>query len=258
MVKSAITIAGSDSSGGAGIQADLKTFSALGVYGMSVITSITAQNTTGVYMIEDVSKECIYAQIKACFDDIRVYGVKVGMLSNSETIDTLLDAFIEFAPRNIVIDPVMVSTTGSKLLSDDGLSEMKKLFRLATLITPNRREAEALTGISITDLDSAKEAANTLSKMTNGAVLIKGVDKATDLYYKSGKYRVLEGEWIENKDPHGTGCTLSSAIVAYLAQGYILDQAVKMGKEFVTEAIRHGLDIGKGKGPTNPLYRIIE
>ncbi len=256
MINSVLTIAGSDSSGGAGIQTDLKTYSALGVYGMSAITSITAQNTTGVSMIEDISPECVYAQIKACLDDIGASAIKVGMLSNTAIIKAVDKAFTEYRPKNIVIDPVMVATTGFMLLKEDAVEALIALLKHATLITPNKSEAEVLAKFKMENRESAKAAAHEIAKYTNGAILIKGVEPAVDLYYADNHFEFLEGEWIDNTNSHGTGCTLSSAIASYLAQGFALEEAVCKGKAFITEAIKHGLPIGKGSGPTNPLYNV--
>ncbi len=256
MVKSVLTIAGSDSSGGAGIQTDLKTFSALGVYGMSAITSITAQNTTGVSMIEDISADCVYAQIKACLEDIGASAIKVGMLSNAPIIAAVNRAFDDYKPTNVVIDPVMVATTGFMLLKEDAVDALIELFKYASLITPNKSEAEVLAGIKINDWQTAERAALKISEHTNSAILIKGVAQAADLYYRDGAFQQLLGEWVDNTNSHGTGCTLSSAIAAYLARGLTLDQAVQKGKTFITEAIRAGLPIGAGSGPTNPLYAV--
>lgn len=256
MVKKVLTIAGSDSSGGAGIQTDLKTYSALGVYGMSAITSITAQNTTGVSMIEDISPECVFAQIKACIEDIGTDAIKVGMLSNAGIIKIVDKAFSEYRPENIVIDPVMVSTTGYMLLKKDAEEALVKLLRYAAIVTPNKSEAEVLAGLKISDKNSALEAAKSISKFTKGAILIKGVEKAVDLLYMGENFEFLEGKWVDNTNSHGTGCTMSSAIASYLALGLDLEKSVKKAKEYITEAIRHGLPIGKGSGPTNPLYNV--
>ncbi len=257
-MKTVLTIAGSDSSGGAGIQTDLKTFSAHGVYGMSAITSITAQNTTGVSMIEDISPECVYAQIRACVEDIGTDAVKVGMLSNAGIIKEVDRAFSELELKNIVIDPVMVATTGFMLLKDDAKDALIDLLKYAKIITPNKAEAEVLADMKISDRKSALDAAEKISKFTVGAILIKGVEKAVDLFYTPDYHEFLEAEWVDNTNSHGTGCTLSSAIASNLANGMELIEAVKAGKNFITEAIRHGLPIGYGSGPTNPLYAVWE
>lgn len=254
MIKKVMTIAGSDSSGGAGIQTDLKTFSALGVYGMSAITSITAQNTLGVTMIEDISPECVLKQIEACIDDIGVDAIKVGMLSNSEIINSVGEAFKKYQPKNIVIDPVMVATTGFVLLKEDAILALKKLLSFADLITPNKAEAEVLVDFDIVDDKSAVEAAKKLTEFTKGAILIKSVSKGRDLIYINGEYEFIGERWIETTNSHGTGCTLSSAIASYLALGEDMMDAVKKGKKFITDAIENALDIGKGSGPTNPLW----
>lgn len=255
MIKKVLTIAGSDSSGGAGIQTDLKTYSALGVYGMSAITSITAQNTLGVTMIEDISPECVLKQIEACLDDIGTDAIKVGMLSNSQIINSVAGAFEKYKPSNIVIDPVMVATTGFILLKDDAIAALKKLLNFADLITPNKAEAEVLVDFKIVSDESAIEAAKKLAEFTNGAILIKSISKGRDLIYIDGKYEFIGGRWIETTNSHGTGCTLSSAIASYLALGEDMTSAVKKGKQFITDAIENALAIGKGSGPTNPLWR---
>lgn len=256
MLKTVLTIAGSDSSGGAGIQTDLKTYSALGVYGMSAITSITAQNTTGVSMIQDITADCVYAQIKACLDDIAADAIKVGMLSNADIITAVERAFVDYQPKNIVIDPVMVATTGFMLLKEDAVKALIHLLKYATLITPNKSEAEVLADCKIDSREAAEQAALKIAELCDCAILIKGVEKAVDLYYANGKFEYLTAEWVDNTNSHGTGCTLSSAIAAYLARGIELDEAVKKGKAFITEAIRAGLPIGAGSGPTNPLYAV--
>ncbi len=256
MVYRVLTIAGSDSSGGAGIQTDLKTYSALGIYGMSAITSITAQNTTGVTMIEDISPECVKAQIKACIDDIGVDAVKIGMLSNVGIIEAVGQTLSQYDIKHIVLDPVMVATTGAMLLQPDAKAALIKLLKKATLITPNKAEAEVLADMKITDLDSALKAAEKIATYTDAAILIKGIAPATDLYVKNGTHTLLEGEWIDTTNSHGTGCTMSSAIAAYLARGDNMDMAVKKGKAFISYAIEHALPIGHGSGPTNPLAKV--
>lgn len=258
MIRSVMTIAGSDCSGGAGIQADIKTCSAIGVYSMSVITALTVQNTMGVRRVEDIPYDCVYEQIEACFDDFEVHAVKIGMLSSAGVIKAVDQALSKREVKNVIIDPVLMSSTGKALLTLDALDALKKLCRHAVLITPNKREAEVLSGVTIKSIDDAKKAAAVLKQYTSGSVLIKGVSLAKDLVYCGKEYTLLEGEQIQGKDPHGTGCTLSSSIASYLALGYSLDESIRKGKRFVTNAIKYSLAIGHGKGPTNPLYKLIK
>lgn len=260
-MKTALTIAGSDSSGGAGIQADIKSMSANGVYAMSVITAITAQNTMGVFDIQDVSPEMIEKQIEVIFDDIKVDAVKIGMVSKIESIKAISRSLrrIDNLPK-IVLDPVMVSTSGYKLLSDDAKDTLiKELFPLATLITPNILEAEEILGIKIDNIDDMKEAATRLNELGSKAVLVKGghlKGEATDLLYDGVEFTYFKQERINTKNTHGTGCTLSSAIAANLAKGMTMKEAVSIGKEYITKAIENSFELGKGAGPTNHFYKL--
>lgn len=260
-MKTALTIAGSDSSGGAGIQADIKSMSANGVYAMSVITAITAQNTMGVFDIQDVSPEMIEKQIDVIFDDIEVNAVKIGMVSKIESIKAISKALrkINNLPK-IVLDPVMVSTSGYKLLSEDAQDTLiKELFPLATLITPNILEAEEILGMKIENINDMKEAAIRLNKLGSKAVLVKGghlKDDATDLLYDGVEFTYFRQEKINTKNTHGTGCTLSSAIAANLAKGMTMKEAVSLGKEYITQAIENSFELGKGPGPTNHFYKL--
>lgn len=260
-MKTALTIAGSDSSGGAGIQADIKSMSANGVYAMSVITAITAQNTMGVFDIQDVSPEMIEKQIDVIFDDIKVNAVKIGMVSKIESIKAISKALrkINNLPK-IVLDPVMVSTSGYKLLSEDAQDTLiKELFPLATLITPNILEAEEILGMKIENINDMKEAAIRLNKLGSKAVLVKGghlKDDATDLLYDGVEFTYFRQEKINTKNTHGTGCTLSSAIAANLAKGMTMKEAVSLGKEYITQAIENSFELGKGPGPTNHFYKL--
>ena len=260
-MKTALTIAGSDSSGGAGIQADIKSMSANGVYAMSVITAITAQNTMGVFDIQDVSPEMIEKQIDVIFDDIKVNAVKIGMVSKIESIKAISKALrkINNLPK-IVLDPVMVSTSGYKFLSEDAQDTLiKELFPLATLITPNILEAEEILGMKIENIDDMKEAAIRLNKLGSKAVLVKGghlKDDATDLLYDGVEFTYFRQEKINTKNTHGTGCTLSSAIAANLAKGMTMKEAVSLGKEYITKAIENSFELGKGPGPTNHFYKL--
>lgn len=252
-----LTIAGSDCSGGAGIQADMKTMAAHKVYGMSVITSLTAQNTTGVYGVLDIDPEFVAKQIDCVFQDIVPEAVKIGMVSNSKIIEVIVDKLKEYKAKNIVVDPVMISTSGSKLLSDEAIDMLKnKLIKIATIITPNIPEAEVLSGITIKTQEDMLDAAKKISKMLDGAVLIKGghlVNDAIDLLYRDGEYRWFTSERINNNNTHGTGCTLSSAIASNLSKGYSLEDSIEKAKEYLTGALRDGLDLGKGSGPLNHM-----
>ena len=260
-MKTALSIAGSDCSGGAGIQADLKSFSANGVFGMSVITAITAQNTMGVFDVQDVTPEMISKQIQVIFDDIKVDAVKIGMVSKIESIKAIGQALrnVENLPQ-VVLDPVMVSKSGFKLLSEDAKETLiKELFSLSTLITPNLPEAEEILGIEIQNLDQMKKAAIELRKLGPEYVLVKGghlKEDATDLLYDGENFIYLPQERINTKHTHGTGCTLSSAIAANLAKGMTIEEAVREGKRYVTVAIEHGFKLGKGVGPTNHFYEL--
>lgn len=259
----ALTIAGSDTCGGAGIQADLKSFSANGVYGMSVITAVTAQNTMGVFGIQDINPEMIESQIDVIFDDIRVDAIKIGMVSKIESIKAIAKALrkVEKLPV-IVLDPVMISKSGFNLLSKDAKDTLvKELFPLATLITPNLPEAEEILDIKINNLEKMKEAALKLKELGPEAVLVKGghlEEDATDLLFDGKNFVFLPQERINTKHTHGTGCTLSSAIAANLAKNMSIEEAVKEGKRYITVAIEHGFELGKGVGPTNHFYELYK
>ncbi|MDR3597197.1 bifunctional hydroxymethylpyrimidine kinase/phosphomethylpyrimidine kinase [Clostridium sp.] len=257
----ALTIAGSDTCGGAGIQADLKAFSANGVYGMSVITAVTAQNTMGVFGIQDINPEMIESQIDVIFDDIRVDAIKIGMVSKIESIKAISKALrkVEKLPL-IVLDPVMISKSGFNLLSRDAKDTLvKELFPLATLITPNLPEAEEILGMKIENLEQMKEAALKLKELGPKFILVKGghlEGEATDLLYDGEKFIILKQERINTTHTHGTGCTLSSAIAANLAKEMKVEEAVKEAKRYITIAIEHGFELGKGVGPTNHFYEL--
>jgi hydroxymethylpyrimidine/phosphomethylpyrimidine kinase len=259
----ALTIAGSDTCGGAGIQADLKSFSANGVYGMSVITAVTAQNTMGVFGIQDISPEMIESQIDVIFDDIRVDAIKIGMVSKIESIEAIAKSLrkVQKLPV-IVLDPVMISKSGFNLLSKDAKDTLVgELFPLATLITPNLPEAEEILGVKISNLEEMKEAALKLKELGPKAVLVKGghlENEATDLLFDGEKFIFLPQERINTKHTHGTGCTLSSAIAANLAKNMNMEEAVREGKRYITVAIEHGFELGKGVGPTNHFYELYE
>ncbi|MBI4401662.1 MAG: bifunctional hydroxymethylpyrimidine kinase/phosphomethylpyrimidine kinase [Nitrospirae bacterium] len=258
-MKQVLTIAGSDSSGGAGIQADLKAMAANGVFGMSVITSITAQNTKGVAAVHDLPVSVIEAQLDAIFDDFDVAAVKTGMLSSAAIVDAVSRKLQKYGVTALVVDPVMVAKSGHPLLQQDAVDHLKAtLIPLALLVTPNVHEAERLSGLAIKSLADARQAAKAIHKLGCKHVLIKGghllAEKGTDLLYDGRFFNVYKGEFIDTPHTHGTGCTFASAIAAQLAKGKPLPDAVQTAKTYITEAIRHGLAIGHGKGPTNPFY----
>ena len=259
MLKQVLTIAGSDSGGGAGVQADLKAMSANGAYAMSVITSITAQNTTGVTAIHDLPESIVEAQIDAIFADFDVAAVKTGMLSSASLASLVGRKLQQYHVPWIVVDPVMVSKSGHDLLQGDAVDAVKQvLIPLASVVTPNIHEAERLTGLTIRSLADARQAAKALHQLGCQHVLIKGGHSpelpATDLLYDGRFFRMYKGEWIDTPHTHGTGCTFASALTAHLAIGKPLPDAVEAAKQYVTEAIRHGLAIGQGRGPTNHFY----
>lgn len=255
-----LTIAGSDSSGGAGIQADLKTMTVLGVYGMSAITALTAQNTTGVQSIFEVTPKFLEEELDSIFTDIFPDSVKIGMVSNADLIRVISKKLREYNAKNIVVDPVMVSTSGSKLMADDAKDTLfSELFKVADIITPNIPEAEALTGQSIKSKDDMVEAAKKIGEFFDGYILLKGghsIDDADDLLYKNSEKIWIMGERIENPNTHGTGCTLSSAIASYLAMGHDVPESVRLAKEFISGAINAKLDLGKGRGPLNHMWKM--
>ncbi|MEF9952816.1 MAG: bifunctional hydroxymethylpyrimidine kinase/phosphomethylpyrimidine kinase [Clostridium sp.] len=255
-----LTIAGSDCSGGAGIQADLKTITVHRAYGMSVITSLTSQNTTGVYSIFDAPSDFIESQIDVVFSDIPPMAIKIGMVSNSKIVNSIYNKLIEHRAENIVVDPVMVSTSNGNLIETDAINELvNKLFKVATIVTPNIKEAQVLANMNIETEEDMIEAAKIISTKTNGAVLIKGghlSGKPNDLLYKEGKCIWFKGERIDNPNTHGTGCTLSSAIACNLASNLSVEESVRRAKEYVEGAIKANLNLGKGSGPLNHMYNI--
>lgn len=261
-MKKVLTIAGSDCSGGAGIQADLKTMLANGVYGMSVITALTAQNTTGVYDVLESSPEFVAKQIDCVFEDIRPDAVKIGMVSNTDIIDSIAKKLKEYNAQNIVCDPVMVATSGSSLMKNDAVHALiNQLMPLATLITPNISEAEVLSGLNIETKDDMLKAAEKISEITSAAILIKGghlTDCADDLLYENGNIHWFSGKRVDNPNTHGTGCTLSSAIACNLAKGCNLAQAVQNAKDYITGALNAQLDLGKGSGPLEHGFKYKE
>ncbi|HWQ78572.1 MAG TPA: bifunctional hydroxymethylpyrimidine kinase/phosphomethylpyrimidine kinase [Anaerovoracaceae bacterium] len=258
-MKTALTIAGSDSCGGAGIQADIKTMTALGVYAMSAVTALTAQNTTGVTDIMEVTPEFLGRQIDSIFTDIRPDAVKIGMVSSAGLIETISEKLDFYQAKNIVVDPVMISTSGSKLLQDEAVETLKKcLLPQADLLTPNIPEASILSGISIANEEDMVKAAEIISREYGCAVLCKGghsINDASDVLYRDNRYTWFTGERIDNPNTHGTGCTLSSAIASGLTRGLDLETSIRLAKEFVSGALRAMLDLGKGNGPLNHMWQ---
>ena len=254
-MKKVLTIAGSDCSGGAGIQADLKTMSAHKVYGMSVITALTAQNTTGVYGVLDAGADFVGRQLDCVFEDIYPDAVKIGMVSNIETIEVIAEKLLKYKAKNIVIDPVMVSTSGCALMSPDACGTLiEKLLPLGDIITPNIPEAEILSGMKIEEEEAMIEAAKKISENYHCAVLCKGghqLNDANDLLYSEGEFHWFYGKRIDNPNTHGTGCTLSSAIASNLAKGYALETSVERAKDYISGALGAMLNLGAGSGPMN-------
>ncbi|MBV6494077.1 MAG: Hydroxymethylpyrimidine/phosphomethylpyrimidine kinase [Turneriella sp.] len=258
----ALTVAGSDSGGGAGIQADLKTMESLGVFGTSAITAITAQNTRGVDRVDVLSQEMVYAQIKSVATDFSVRAAKTGMLGNAAIIETVARAIDDFSLVHLVVDTVMVSKSGHRLLESDAELMLKKvLLARAYLITPNLPEAEALLGIKITSLKEMKEAAHSLFAFGPKHVLIKGghlaTPNASDVFFDGKKITVLDAVRIDTTSTHGTGCTLSAAIAAYLAKGYPVLDACRKAKEYLTQALLNAQPLGHGHGPVNHFWKQV-
>lgn len=259
-MKTALSIAGSDSSGGAGIQADIKTMTMNGVYAMSVITALTAQNTTAVSAISEVSPQFLQNQIDAVFDDIRPDAVKIGMVSSSSLITTIVKRLKHYKATNIVVDPVMVATSAARLIDEDAISTLKKeLLPLATIITPNILEAEILAQMSIHSKEDMIVAAKIINDSFGCAVLCKGghnLNDANDLLYDNGNYKWFNGRRINNPNTHGTGCTLSSAIASNLAKGFDLSQSVQRAKNYVSDSLAAMLNLGQGSGPMNHAFAL--
>ena len=257
-MKTALTIAGSDSSGGAGIQADIKTMSANGVYAMSTITALTAQNTTGVYGILEATPDFLANQLDCVFTDIYPDAVKTGMVSSTALIQVIADKLTQYQAQNIVVDPVMVATSGSRLISEEAVDALKeRLLPLATVLTPNIPEAEVLSGLTIRDAADMEAAARAISEAYGCAVLCKGghqINDADDLLWRDGAGKWFRGKRIDNPNTHGTGCTLSSAIASNLAKGYDLDTAVERAKAYISGALAAMLDLGQGSGPMDHLF----
>ncbi|MBQ2691717.1 MAG: bifunctional hydroxymethylpyrimidine kinase/phosphomethylpyrimidine kinase [Clostridia bacterium] len=252
-MKTALTIAGSDCSGGAGIQADLKTMTMNGVYAMSAVTALTAQNTTGVRAIQESTPDFLKQQLDAVFEDIFPDAVKIGMVSSGELIEVIADRLRYYNARNVVIDPVMVATSGSALMKNDAVKTLtKELLPIAALVTPNIPEAQVLSGCTIKTKEDMQTAAKQIGDSYHCAVLLKGghsVNDANDLLYADGQLTWFEGKRIDNTNTHGTGCTLSSAIASNLAKGYSLAEAVRRAKEYISGALAAMLDLGQGSGP---------
>ena len=258
--KTALTIAGSDSSGGTGIQADIKTMISNGVYAMSAITALTAQNTTGVTGIMEATPEFLAEQLDNIFTDIYPDAVKIGMVSSSALIETIAKKLQQYQAKNIVVDPVMVATSGAKLINDEAIEALKnQLLPIATVLTPNIPEAEVLSQIEIKTSDDMLKAAAVIGENYHCAVLCKGghqLNDANDLLWRDGEHKWFCGQRINNPNTHGTGCTLSSAIASNLAKGFDLDTSVERAKKYISGALSAMLDLGKGSGPMNHGFAI--
>ncbi len=261
-MKTALTIAGSDSSGGAGIQADIKTMTMLGIYAMSAITALTAQNTTGVRSISEVDEKFLSQQIDAVFEDIPPDAVKIGMVSSSKLIETIAERLKFYGAKNIVVDPVMITTSGVKLISDDAIETLKKfLFPIATVITPNIPETEKLAEMKIRSQEDQINAAKKIFEIYKCAVLCKGghnINDANDILCDGDGIKIFVGNKIKNPNTHGTGCTLSSAIAAGLAKNFDLKKAVESAKNYISGALNANLNLGKGSGPLNHAFLITD
>ena len=257
-MKTALTIAGSDCSGGAGIQADLKTMTMNGVYAMSAITALTAQNTTGVRAIQESTPDFLKQQLDAIFEDIYPDAVKIGMVASSELIHVIADRLRHYEAINIVVDPVMVATSGSALMKNDAVQTLiEELLPISTLVTPNIPEAQVLSGLSIETKEDMIIAAKHIGDNYHCAVLLKGghsINDANDLLYANGEAVWFEGKRIDNTNTHGTGCTLSSAIASNLAKGYTLAVSVQRAKDYISGALAAMLDLGEGSGPMNHAF----
>ena len=258
-VPKAMTIAGSDSGGGAGIQADLKTFSALGVYGSSTLTAITAQNTVGVTMIHEIPIDIIVAQIDAVLSDIGADAVKTGMLASSAIVETVAEEMERHQVSRLVVDPVMVAKSGDRLLREDAVEALRtRLIPLAAVVTPNIPEAEALTGLKIETDEDVRRAAEAIVQLGARAVVVKGGHRegpATDLFYDGVRFQEFSAPRIDTVNTHGTGCTFASAVAAGLARGLEVVESVELAKDYVTEAIRRSFPVGRGHGPLHHFYK---
>ncbi len=258
-MKTALTIAGSDCSGGAGIQADIKTMTMNGVYAMSAITALTAQNTTGVTAVSEVSPEFLRQQIDAVFEDIRPDAVKIGMVSSAGLVEVIAERLRHYSAENIIVDPVAVATSGSSLSSSEAYEALKKLLLpIAALVTPNIPEAELLSGITISSDEDMTAAAGIICEKYGCNVLCKGghsVNDANDLLFRmNGTHHWFTGKRVDNPNTHGTGCTLSSAIAANLAKGHSMPEAISLAKEYISGALGSMLDLGSGSGPLDHIF----
>ena len=258
-IPKAMTIAGSDSGGGAGIQADLKTFSALGVYGSSTLTAITAQNTVGVTMVHEIPIDIIVAQIDAVLSDIGADAVKTGMLASSAIVETVAEEMERHQVSRLVVDPVMVAMSGDRLLREDAVEALRtRLIPLAAVVTPNIPEAEALTGLKIETDEDVRRAAEAIVQLGARAVVVKGGHRegpATDLFYDGVRFQEFSAPRIDTVNTHGTGCTFASAVAAGLARGLEVVESVELAKDYVTEAIRRSFPVGHGHGPLHHFYK---
>jgi len=261
-LKKALTIAGSDCSGGAGIQADLKTFSAHGVFGMSVIVSVVAENTSRVIDIQDMTSDMILKQIDAIYEDIGTDAVKIGMLSNEKCMKAVREGILKYRPNNVVVDPVMYAKNGCALMDPNSVDALiQNILPLADLLTPNIPEAECISGITIENQEDMEKAAKIICERGCRNVLVKGghnPENATDILYDGEDFYYYKGKRIHTKNTHGTGCTLSSAIASNLALGHSMVDSIEIAKKYITVAIEHALEIGKGNGPTNHFYSLYK
>lgn len=259
-MKKVLTIAGSDCSGGAGIQADIKTITAHKMYAMSAITALTAQNTTGVYGVFEATPEFVEKQLDCIFSDIVPNAIKIGMVSNAQIIEIIANKLIQYKAKNIVVDPVMISTSGSKLLNENAVETLiNKLIPIADIITPNIPEAEALSGIQIKNKDHMQKAAQKIACFSQGAILIKGghlSDCADDLLFNNGESVWFESPRVDNPNTHGTGCTLSSAIACNLAADFTMKESIENAKKYITGALESRLNLGSGSGPLNHCFNL--
>jgi len=259
-IRTALTIAGSDSGAGAGIQADLKTFAALGVYGTSAITAVTAQNTVGVTRVAALQPQLVAAQIDAVISDIGAHALKTGMLADAAIIKAVAGKIREHHLKNLVVDPVMVATSGDLLIEKNAVAALRAaLIPLAAVVTPNIPEAEELTGLKLRAAKDIEEAARRIVGMGAGSVVIKGGHRrgpALDLFFDGKKFRALNAPRVRTRNTHGTGCTFSAAIAAYLARGETLESAVALAKRYITGAIRAGFTVGAGHSPVHHFYRM--
>ena len=259
-LRTALTIAGSDCSGGAGIQADMKTMTMNGVYAMSAITALTAQNTIGVRAIQESTPDFLKQQLDSVFEDIYPDAVKIGMVASSELIRVIADRLKFYNAKNVVVDPVMISTSGSALMKNDAIQILiEELLPISSLVTPNIPEAQVLSGMSIKNKENMIDAAKKIGDSYHCAVLLKGghsINDANDLLYTNGKMVWFEGKRIDNPNTHGTGCTLSSAIASNLAKGFPLEESVQRAKDYISSALAAMLDLGKGSGPMNHAFNL--